>query len=99
VQIKLFLRAILRDEAIYPDPDTFKPTRFLNADGTLNKNVPYPAEGFGYGRRICPGRYFAQDVLFLSMANILAAFKLEKPVDELGNVVEPRAEFNPGLIR
>jgi hypothetical protein len=65
----------------------------------LNKNVPNPIEIFGFGRRICPGRYFAEDILFLNMANILAVFKIEKAVDELGNVIEPRAEFNSGLLR
>jgi cytochrome P450 len=90
----------LHDEAIYPDPEAFKPSRFLNADGTLNKEVPDPAEAaFGSGRRICPGRYFAQEILFLSMASILTVFKIEKPVDELGNAIEPRVEFAPGLFR
>jgi hypothetical protein len=33
------------------------------------------------------------------MASILTVFKIEKPVDELGNAIEPRVEFAPGLFR
>ena len=40
---------MMRDEEMYPDPDSFKPERFFNDDGTLNDDtVPY---AFGFGRR------------------------------------------------
>ena len=70
-------RAILRDEQKYPDPDAFDPARFLLPDGQLNPEMPDPLEGFGYGRRICPGRYLAQDILFIAISNILAAFSID----------------------
>jgi cytochrome P450 len=95
----MLCRAILHDETRYPDPDVFNPTRFLTSDGKLDQNVPDPVEAFGYGRRICPGRYFAEDLLFLNISSILAAFTLEKPVDQLGNVIEPKVEFTSGAFR
>ncbi|KAF9238847.1 cytochrome P450 [Melanogaster broomeanus] len=49
--------AMTHDDVRYPDPNDFKPERFLNSDGTLNDDaVGYV---FGFGRRICPGRHFA----------------------------------------
>ncbi|GJE96464.1 cytochrome P450 [Phanerochaete sordida] len=84
--------AILHDEERYPDPEAFKPERFLTAEGTLDPSVPDPSQAFGFGRRICPGRYFAQIALFLYISHMLAAFSIEKPVDEMGNVVEPTRE-------
>jgi cytochrome P450 len=98
-QTLMVTRAILRDETKYPDPDTFNPARFLTPDGKLNRDVPDPVQVFGYGRRICPGRYFAEDILFLGMSSILAVFSIEKPVDELGNAITPQAEFSSGLFR
>ncbi|EKM51547.1 uncharacterized protein PHACADRAFT_212190 [Phanerochaete carnosa HHB-10118-sp] len=90
--------AILHDGERYPDPDVFNPLRFLDGEGRLRKDVPDPMDVFGYGRRICPGRYFALDVIWLAMANILAAFSVEKPVDERGNVIEPTGEYLTGTF-
>lgn len=47
----LRLRAILHDEAVYPDPFKFNPERFLK-DGQLDPSVPDPAAAFGFGRRV-----------------------------------------------
>ena len=38
-----------RDEEVYEDPDSFRPERFLKADGTLNDDTMDYA--FGFGRR------------------------------------------------
>ena len=62
-------------------------------NGEIDPNVPDPTEAFGYGRRICPGRYFALDVLWLTIANILAAFYIEKAKDDRGNVIKPVDEL------
>ncbi|EKM55883.1 uncharacterized protein PHACADRAFT_144778 [Phanerochaete carnosa HHB-10118-sp] len=84
--------AILHDEKQYLDPEAFKPERFLTPEGALNPSVPDPIEAFGFGRRICPGRYFAQAAVFLYISHILSAFTITKPVDELGNIIEPTRE-------
>ena len=99
ISTHLCCRAIFHDEERYPEPDTFNPNRFLTADGKLDPNVPDPIEAFGYSRRICPGRYFAIDVVFLTIASILATFNIEKATDDQGNVHEPKAEYSPGLFR
>ena len=92
-------RAILHDESRYQDPDTFDPSRFLTSAGALDPNVPDPAEVFGNSRRVCPGRYFAMDILWLSVANILSAFTIEKSIDENGHVKEPSLIYSSGMFR
>ncbi|EGR50169.1 uncharacterized protein TRIREDRAFT_3121 [Trichoderma reesei QM6a] len=48
--------------------------------------------------RICPGRYLADDNLFITIARILAVFNITKAVDEHGNPIEPRVGYTPGVV-
>ena len=90
---------MLHDESAFPNPGLFNPERFLTADGLLRDDVPYPIEAFGFGRRICPGRYFAYDTLWLTVANILTVFTIEPPVDESGSRMDEKTAFLPSLLR
>ncbi|KIP12370.1 hypothetical protein PHLGIDRAFT_62263, partial [Phlebiopsis gigantea 11061_1 CR5-6] len=89
---------ILHEEDRYPEPHTFDPRRFLGSDGQLDPNVLDPTEAFGFSRRICAGRYFAHDLAWLAIATILTVFKVEKPVDENGMIIEPSGEWTSGFI-
>ena len=73
----IIFRAILHDPAIYPDPNAFKPERFLNSDGSL-RDDPVLISIFGYGKRICPGRHLVDSMLFIVVASLLSVFKIEK---------------------
>ncbi|KAN0076772.1 Cytochrome P450 [Tylopilus felleus] len=79
--------AMLRDERTYKDPLEFKPERFLGDD-----QEPHPfTVSFGFGRRRCPGLFFAQSTLWLICAQSLAVFDISKHVE---NGVEVTPEFN-----
>ena len=43
-------RAILHDEEVYPEPEEFRPERFLTEDGKV-KDDSLLVYAFGYGRR------------------------------------------------
>ncbi|KZO99731.1 cytochrome P450 [Calocera viscosa TUFC12733] len=79
-----------RDPAAYKHPESFDPTRFLDDSGTL---LPATADthldqlGFGHGRRVCAGRDFALNTLFIACAYMLWAFRFEWPVDEEGKEI------------
>lgn len=93
-------RAILHDESRYVNADAFNPDRFLTAEGELDPNVPNPEEfAFGFGRRICPGRYLSISSVWLAIASILATFELVMPTDESGKKIEPEVEYTTGLVR
>ncbi|OCH93087.1 CyP450 monooxygenase [Obba rivulosa] len=88
--------AILHDPVEYPDPEEFKPERFLK-EGKLDPDRKDPATvAFGAGRRICPGRHFSDLWLFTSMASILHVFEISPALDETGKPVElaPRMASN-----
>jgi Cytochrome P450 len=70
-------RAILNDPSMYPEPEVFKPERFLNPDGSSRED-PILASAFGFGRRICPGRHFVDATLFITVASLFSVFNIQK---------------------
>ncbi|KAI0754761.1 cytochrome P450 [Daedaleopsis nitida] len=88
--------SMFHDEDEYPQPDQFIPERFLR-DGQPRSDVRDPATlVFGFGRRICPGRYYADATLFIYIASILHTLDIAPPVDEQGHPVQ--IEVNTRLI-
>jgi len=73
------------------DAADFNPGRFLDEQCSL---IPGPAEtrddghsGYGFGKRACVGKHVANESLFISMATVLWAVRLECPRDENGQEV------------
>ncbi|KAI0301770.1 cytochrome P450 [Multifurca ochricompacta] len=69
--------AILHDPDVYPEPEVFKPERFINPDGSVRED-PALTTAFGYGRRICPGRHFVDATLFIVVASLLSVFDIKR---------------------
>ncbi|KAJ3574043.1 hypothetical protein NP233_g2018 [Leucocoprinus birnbaumii] len=89
-------RGISLNEAVYHDPHSFKPTRYLpKAQG--GNEEPAPLAQFGFGRRICPGRYLADVSLWLAMSTILSLYSIKKARAEDGREITPMVELNSGL--
>jgi len=63
----------------------------LNEDGTqLRTDIVDPRDfAFGYGRRICPGRHFAEESLWMVFTVLLSNFKISTPVDNEGRKTKP----------
>uniref|UniRef100_A0A0W0FAE3 Cytochrome P450 n=1 Tax=Moniliophthora roreri TaxID=221103 RepID=A0A0W0FAE3_MONRR len=79
------------DPQRHPEPYRFNPDRYIS-DSTLSSesaNLANPMERdhwmFGVGRRICPGMWVAEREVFLVIARLLWAFKMEQipgePID------------------
>jgi len=91
--------AMLRNSEDYPDPDTFKPERFLDKDGSIDRTVRNPDTiAFGFGRRICAGRAFSNNTLSIFIASILHVFKISAGVDAAGNPRALSTEMIGGMI-
>jgi len=52
---------------------------------------------FGFGRRICPGKYMAHSTVWVAIASILTVFDITKARDEQGRVIEPTYEYVSAL--
>ncbi|KAH8107512.1 cytochrome P450 [Phellopilus nigrolimitatus] len=63
--------AIAKDPAAFPEPEAFRPERFLGAEGAEGAPFDLP---FGFGRRACPGRDVALQSLLIVLARVLWAF-------------------------
>jgi cytochrome P450 len=82
-----------RDPEVYHNPEQFKPERFF---APYNESLATDAT-FGFGRRICPGKFLAEASLFLTFAQSLAVFNIQK-VSSSDGVVEPVHTFQNGII-
>ena len=97
IDLNVFLRcfrAILHDPETYPEPDKFKPERFLDEDGTV-RDDPMLTLVFGVGKRICPGRHLVDATLFIVASSILSVFDVAKAKDENGNEIPVKLAIDP----
>ncbi|KAG2069375.1 cytochrome P450 [Suillus decipiens] len=84
------LWAISRDPEVYPEPDAFKPQRWIDDQGRLRDDLAFFV--YGFGRRVCPGRHIANRSVFINSLLILWAFKLSlDPTTLQGDMGIPKA--------
>ncbi|KAI5120722.1 hypothetical protein M0805_006428 [Coniferiporia weirii] len=84
---------MMLDERNYTDPTQFRPERFAKVDGKAPQILDPASAVFGFGRRICPGRHFAEASLWLAIANILTVFDISPGLDADGREVLPEGGF------
>jgi len=84
---------MVRDKEVYgPDPEVFRPERHLDP------NTRDPSQiVFGFGRRICPGRYLAEKSLMIVCASILHVFTIGKAFNEDGSEASFVPRWKPGI--
>jgi hypothetical protein len=97
-------RAIHRDSDLWPNPDAFDPSRYLDhtasAADYINASDPATRDHFSYGagRRVCPGVHVAERSLFINISRVLWGFNLSKKVGKDGNVVQVTEKMAPGFF-
>ncbi|KAN0109883.1 cytochrome P450 [Russula decolorans] len=87
--------AITRDPDVYPEPEVFKPERFLYPNGTLRDDATLTSV-FGFGKRVCPGRHYVDATLFIVAATVLSVFRIERRHDTEGVPFE--YTYSGGLV-
>jgi len=75
--VQVPLNAIHYDKEIFPEPDKFRPERFITADGKLDLPNPYAFGAFGHGPHNCIGTRFAKEVTYMAVVSIMKDFRFE----------------------
>ncbi|KAK0477421.1 cytochrome P450 [Armillaria novae-zelandiae] len=89
------VRGMGLDENIYHQATEFNPDRYLPEP--QGRGEPY-LTAFGFGRRICPGRFLAENGMWIAIAFILATCRIAKAKGEDGDEVTPAVEFSNGIV-
>ncbi|KAF2753441.1 cytochrome P450 oxidoreductase [Pseudovirgaria hyperparasitica] len=97
--------AMARDANIYPDPDSYRPERWLQSDFPTYREplTEYPRfkgyHGFGMGRRVCMGIELTEAELLVACGSIVGSFELKPTTNAKGEPQWPHDyKFTPNLI-
>ncbi|KAI9264097.1 cytochrome P450 [Phascolomyces articulosus] len=99
------MRALHRDPALFLDPDTFIPDRYVNERSkpmyTSANMGPEMRDhyNFGFGRRVCPGAYLAELEIFNVWVRLYSRCLVEPAKDAFGLPVYPDLDdiYNAGI--
>ncbi|CAA7266208.1 unnamed protein product [Cyclocybe aegerita] len=80
---------IMRDPEMFPEPERFRPERFVETTSPRLLQFDLP---FGFGRRSCPGIHLALNSLFINFARMLWAFDIKPALDQDGKEIMPDSE-------
>ncbi|KAH9022270.1 cytochrome P450 [Lactarius pseudohatsudake] len=82
------------------DSASFNPARYLDEKGQVKPLMDGREEGhvsFGYGRRLCPGRFVAEGTLAIDFATLLWALRFERPEGAEGEL-DMHASASSGIL-
>ncbi|KDR79686.1 hypothetical protein GALMADRAFT_243769 [Galerina marginata CBS 339.88] len=87
---------ILHDSTVFKDPFDFRPERHLepHSEEAAAQMEVFNRIAFGFGRRLCPGKDFAEDALWLLITQFLAVYSVTPDP----NFPPATAEFTSGPL-
>ncbi|KAJ7844119.1 putative monooxygenase [Mycena olivaceomarginata] len=86
---------MLHDPTVFPNPMEFNPDRYQGLDSEMDKITSVM---FGFGRRACPGKNFAEATFFAIVSTVLATCEILPVRDSEGHTVVPDVSYSSGTI-
>ncbi|TFK32982.1 putative monooxygenase [Crucibulum laeve] len=86
---------MFHDPEVYDDPMSFIPERYNGDDLEMRKITDL---AFGFGRRACPGFYFAEGTLYAIVLTVLTCCEVLPELDDEGKSFIPNVTYTPGGI-
>ncbi|XP_033746098.1 probable cytochrome P450 CYP44 [Pecten maximus] len=80
--VELVPYVMFRSPEHFSDPEQFKPERWMRDGSALNIH-PYLLTPFGHGPRMCAGRRFAEQEMYVLLSKLLRKFTIGWEGDEL----------------
>ena len=96
--------AFLRNETKYPDAESYRPERWLEASWPTYQEPlsQYPSimgmSSFGWGVRSCLGQSLTRDETFVNCGGLLWGYNLLKKKDANGNQIQPSITASNSLL-
>ncbi|KAI8507297.1 hypothetical protein Bbelb_146770 [Branchiostoma belcheri] len=84
-QIMMAHNVISRQPEYYPEPESYIPERWLRTESSTNVQT-FAHLPFGYGPRMCVGRRFAEQELFLGLTRIIQKFHVGWDGDDMKQI-------------
>jgi cytochrome P450 len=78
----------------YPDPQTFRPERWMCGSSSFDGAVQSSSRDhyhYGFGKRMCPGSFVAEAMIFIAIARVLWAFEISPKGPRL-NMADQRSQ-------
>lgn len=90
----------MRDPELFPSPDKFDPTRYLDPDTSLAQRAAMDPRNaiFGFGRRLCPGMHLADASLWLVLTRMAATLDIRAALCD-GEVGQLNVRYSNPVFR
>ncbi|KAA1469172.1 cytochrome P450 [Dentipellis sp. KUC8613] len=90
--------SLSQDPSVYPSPDDFNPERFLHSEAGKEPMDPWDYM-FGFGRRNCLGKPWAENTIFIMITSLLATVNIADITDVDGHDITLQDHFAEHLTR
>ncbi|KAH8100340.1 cytochrome P450 [Cristinia sonorae] len=90
--------AIANNPTDFTEPEEFRPERWEAMGKEKSERLDPRNYVFGFGRRLCPARDFADKNSFLVLANMIATLNIKRALDDHGREIVPEHSYKSGFV-